>query len=97
MRFELGAYALKPDIHVIAPWREWDLTSREKLLAYAQEHGIPVEKKRGNESPYSMDATLLHISYEGGVLEDPWIEPDDSMWSRTVSQKLRPTKQRALS
>jgi argininosuccinate synthase len=90
VRFELGAYALKPDIHVIAPWREWDLTSREKLLAYAQEHGIPVEKKRGNESPYSMDATLLHISYEGGVLEDPWIEPDDSMWSRTVSPETAP-------
>lgn len=90
VRFELGAYALKPDIHVIAPWREWDLTSRQKLLAYAQEHGIPVEKKRGTESPYSMDATLLHVSYEGGVLEDPWIEPDDSMWSRTVSPETAP-------
>ncbi|TDJ63831.1 MAG: argininosuccinate synthase [Proteobacteria bacterium] len=90
VRFELGAYALKPDIHVIAPWREWDLTSREKLLAYAQEHGIPVEKKRGTESPYSMDATLLHVSYEGGVLEDPWIEPDDGMWSRTVSPETAP-------
>ncbi|MCH6583718.1 MAG: argininosuccinate synthase [Gammaproteobacteria bacterium] len=90
VRFELGAYALKPDIHVIAPWREWDLTSRQKLLAYAQEHGIPVEKKRGTESPYSMDATLLHVSYEGGVLEDPWIEPDDGMWSRTVSPETAP-------
>lgn len=90
VRFELGAYALKPDIHVIAPWREWDLTSREKLLAYAQEHGIPVEKKRGTEPPYSMDATLLHVSYEGGVLEDPWIEPDDGMWSRTVSPETAP-------
>ncbi|MFP5345298.1 MAG: argininosuccinate synthase, partial [Gammaproteobacteria bacterium] len=74
VRFELGYYALKPDVHVIAPWREWDLTSREKLLNYAEKHGIPVEMKRGKKSPYSMDANLLHISYEGGVLEDPWAE-----------------------
>jgi len=80
VRFELGAYALKPDIKIIAPWREWDLLSREKLLAYAEQHGIPVEMKRGTKSPYSMDANLLHISYEGGVLEDPWSEPEEEMW-----------------
>ncbi len=85
VRFELAAYALNPDIRVIAPWREWDLGSRERLVDYAEKHGIPVEKKRGTESPYSMDANLLHISYEGGVLEDPWIEPDEDMWSRTVT------------
>jgi argininosuccinate synthase len=73
VRFELGAYALKPDVKVIAPWREWDLTSREKLMAYAEQHGIPVDfAKAGKKSPYSMDANLLHISYEGGILEDPW-------------------------
>ncbi len=70
-------YALKPDVRVIAPWREWDLTSREKLLAYAEQHGIPIEKKKGQRSPYSMDANLLHISYEGGVLEDTWTEAED--------------------
>ncbi len=90
MRFELGAYALKPDIRVIAPWREWDLTSREKLLAYAEQHGIPVEMKRGRKSPYSMDANLLHISYEGGVLEDPWAEPEEDMWRWTVAPERAP-------
>ncbi|MEN8261631.1 MAG: argininosuccinate synthase, partial [Pseudomonadota bacterium] len=85
VRFELGAYALRPDIHVIAPWREWDLTSRETLLAYAEQHGIPVEMKRGKSSPYSMDANLLHISYEGGLLEDPWAEPEEAMWRWSVS------------
>src|SRR5690606_15674212 len=70
VRFELGAYALRPDIQIIAPWREWDLTSRQKLLAYAEQHGIPVEMKKGKASPYSMDANLLHISYEGRILED---------------------------
>jgi argininosuccinate synthase len=84
VRFELGAYALKPDIKIIAPWREWDLTSRDTLLAYADKHGIPIEAKRKKGSPYSMDANLLHISYEGGELEDPWFEPDESMWRRTV-------------
>ena len=74
VRFELGAYALKPDIKVIAPWREWDLNSREKLMAYAAEHNIAVDFNKGKKSPYSMDANLLHISYEGGVLEDPWAE-----------------------
>lgn len=90
VRFELGAYALKPDIKVIAPWREWDLTSRETLLAYAEHHQIPIEMKRGKASPYSMDANLLHISYEGGVLEDPWAAPEESMWRWTVSPESAP-------
>lgn len=90
VRFELGAYALRPDIKVIAPWREWQLTSREKLLAYAQQHGIPIEQKRGTQSPYSMDANLLHISYEGGVLEDPWAEAEEEMWRWTVSPLKAP-------
>ncbi|MDH5231051.1 MAG: argininosuccinate synthase [Gammaproteobacteria bacterium] len=90
VRFELGYYALKPDVHVIAPWREWDLNSREKLLAYAETHGIPIEQKRGKKSPYSMDANLLHISYEGGILEDPWAEPEADMWRWTVSPEQAP-------
>lgn len=90
VRFELGAYALKPDVKVIAPWREWDLTSREKLLAYAEQQGIPIEAKRKGGSPYSMDANLLHISYEGGQLEDPWCEPEESMWRWTVSPEEAP-------
>lgn len=90
VRFELGYYALNPDIHVIAPWREWDLNSREKLLDYAEKHGIPIEKKAGQKSPYSMDANLLHISYEGGILEDPWAEPEESMWRWTVSPEVAP-------
>ncbi len=92
VRFELGAYALRPDIHIIAPWREWDLNSREKLLAYASEHGISVEMKRGKASPYSMDANLLHISYEGGILEDPWAEPEEEMWRWSVSPQAAPDK-----
>lgn len=90
VRFELGAYALKPDVQVIAPWREWDLNSREKLLAYAEQAGISVEQKRGKKSPYSMDANLLHISYEGGILEDPWAEPEEDMWRWTVSPEKAP-------
>ncbi len=90
VRFELGAYALKPGIKVIAPWREWDLNSREALMKYAEEHDIPVEQKRGNKSPYSMDANLLHISYEGDLLEDPWAEPEESMWRWTVSPEKAP-------
>ena len=90
VRFELGYYALKPDVHVIAPWREWDLNSREKLMAYAEQHGISVEKKRGKKSPYSMDANLLHISYEGGVLEDPWASAEEDMWRWTVSPEQAP-------
>ncbi|PHS24679.1 MAG: argininosuccinate synthase [Methylophaga sp.] len=90
VRFELGAYALSPEIQVIAPWREWDLTSRQSLLDYAQQHGIPVEMKRGKKSPYSMDANLLHISYEGDILEDPWTEPEQSMWRWTISPENAP-------
>ena len=92
VRFELGAYALSPDIQVIAPWREWDLNSRQSLLDYAEKHGIPVEMKRGKKSPYSMDANLLHISYEGDILEDPWTEPEDSMWRWTVSPENAPNE-----
>jgi argininosuccinate synthase len=91
VRFELGAYALKPDVKVIAPWREWDLLSREKLMKYAEEHGIAVDfAKKGKKSPYSMDANLLHISYEGGILEDPWSEPEEDMWRWTVSPERAP-------
>jgi argininosuccinate synthase len=92
VRFELGYYALRPDIRIIAPWREWDLSSREKLMAYAEKRGIPVEMKRGKKSPYSMDANLLHISYEGGILEDPWKEPEESMWRWTVAPEKAPNK-----
>ncbi len=92
VRFELGAYALRPDIKVIAPWREWDLTSRQALLAYADKHGIPIEMKKGKASPYSMDANLLHISYEGGILEDPWAEPEEEMWRWSVSPENAPDK-----
>ena len=90
VRFELGAYALRPDIHIIAPWREWDLSSRQSLLAYAEKHGIAVENKKGKKSPYSMDANSLHISYEGDILEDPWAEPEESMWRWTVSPENAP-------
>jgi argininosuccinate synthase len=93
VRFELGAYALKPDVAVIAPWREWDLNSREKLMTYAEQHSIPVDfKKKGKKSPYSMDANLLHISYEGGILEDPWAEPEEDMWRWSVSPEAAPDK-----
>ena len=91
VRFELGAYALNPDIKIIAPWREWDLLSREKLLAYAEKHGIPVEMKhKAGGSPYSMDANLLHISFEGRHLEDPAAEPEEDMWRWTVSPEKAP-------
>ena len=93
VRFELGAYALMPEVRIIAPWREWDLLSREKLLRYADAHGIPVDfKKRRGQAPYSMDANLLHISYEGGVLEDPNFEPEESMWRMTVSPSKAPNR-----
>ncbi len=91
VRFELGAYALNPNIKVIAPWREWDLLSREKLMAYAEQHDIPVEMKhKQGGSPYSMDANLLHISYEGRHLENPAAEAEDSMWRWTVSPEAAP-------
>ena len=92
VRFELGYYALEPNIHVIAPWREWNLTSREKLLKYAEKHRIPVEMKKQSGSPYSMDANLLHISFEGRILEDPSREPEESMWRWTVSPEKAPNR-----
>ena len=93
VRFELGAYALMPNVKVIAPWREWDLLSREKLLAYAEQHGIPIEMKhKKGGSPYSMDANLLHISYEGRHLENPGAEAEESMWRWTVSPEKAPNK-----
>lgn len=90
VRFELGAYALKPGIKVIAPWREWDLTSRETLMAYCEKHNIPVDFSKKKKSPYSMDANLLHISYEGGVLENPWTEAEEDMWRWSVSPEAAP-------
>ncbi|MDN5870309.1 MAG: argininosuccinate synthase, partial [Nitrococcus sp.] len=97
VRFELGYYGLDPDIKVIAPWREWDLLSREKLLAYAEEHGIPIEgRKEGGGSPYSMDANLLHISYEGGVLEDPWTPAQEDMWRWTRAAERAPDRPRMI-
>jgi argininosuccinate synthase len=93
VRFELGAYALKPGIKVIAPWREWDLTSRETLMTYCEQRNIPVDfAKDKKKSPYSMDANLLHISYEGGVLEDPWTECEESMWRWSVAPEAAPDK-----
>ncbi|MAZ45731.1 MAG: argininosuccinate synthase [Gammaproteobacteria bacterium] len=85
VRFEIGAYALNPDITVVAPWREWELKSRESLVAFCEENDIPVDYQRGPKSPYSMDANLLHISYEGDNLEDPWEGPEEDMWRWTVS------------
>jgi argininosuccinate synthase len=93
VRFELGAYALKPGIKVIAPWREWDLTSRETLMAYCEQRNIPVDfAKNKKKSPYSMDANLLHISYEGGVLENPWTEAEADMWRWSVAPEAAPDK-----
>ncbi|MAM71111.1 MAG: argininosuccinate synthase [Gammaproteobacteria bacterium] len=92
VRFELGAYALAPGIKIIAPWREWDLNSREKLMAYCAKHQIAVDHDRGKKSPYSMDANLLHISYEGGILEDPAAEPEEDMWLWSVSPENAPDK-----
>ncbi len=96
VRFELGAYALDPKIRIIAPWREWDLNSREKLLAYAEKKGIPIEGKQKVGSPYSMDANMLHISYEGGLLEDPWSEPEESMWRWTVAPEKAPNSSESI-
>jgi argininosuccinate synthase len=92
VRFELTAYALKPDVKVIAPWREWDLNSRKKLIEYAMQHQIPVPKDKHGEAPYSMDANLLHISYEGKALEDPWTEPSEDMFRLSVSPENAPDK-----
>ncbi|MEO8039354.1 MAG: argininosuccinate synthase [Betaproteobacteria bacterium] len=98
VRFELGAYALMPNVKIIAPWREWDLLSRDKLLAYADKHAIPVDfkKRKGGGAPYSMDANLLHISYEGGILEDPDFAAEDSMWRITVSPEKAPNKAQVI-
>ncbi len=96
VRFELGAYALNPEIKIIAPWREWDLNSREKLLAYAAQHGIQIEAKKGGGSPYSLDANLLHISYEGGELEDPWCAPNENMWLWSVSPERAPDEAESI-
>lgn len=91
VRFEMGAYALMPGVHVIAPWREWDLNSREKLMQYCEDHNIEVDfAKNKKKSPYSMDANLLHISYEGGILEDPWAEAEEDMWRWSVSPEQAP-------
>ncbi len=93
VRFELGAYALMPGVQVIAPWREWSLSSRESLMKYAEEHGIDIDyKKQSKKSPYSMDANLLHISYEGDQLENPWAEPEEDMWRWSVSPEAAPDK-----
>ncbi len=92
VRFELGYYALKPDIKVIAPWREWDLSSRTKLIEYAEQHQIPVAMDKRGEAPYSMDANLLHISYEGKALEDPWVEHGEEMFLRSVSPENAPNE-----
>ena len=98
VRFELGAYALKPGIQVIAPWREWDLNSREALMGYCKQHNIPVDfAKAQKKSPYSMDANLLHISYEGDVLEDPWVPPEEEMWRWTVSPESAPDQAEELT
>ncbi len=95
VRFELAAYALNPKIKIIAPWREWDFVSRSDLMQYAKKHNIAVDFDKGKKSPYSMDANLLHTSYEGGILENPWSKPDESMWMRTKSiekSKSKPQK-----
>jgi argininosuccinate synthase len=90
VRFELGYYALNPGIHVIAPWREWDLDGRQRLLEYARAHQIDIPRDKEDEPPYSTDANLLHISYEGRALEDPWVEPSDAMFTRSVSPEMAP-------
>ena len=96
VRFELSAYALNPDIKIIAPWREWDLNSRDKLLSYATSNKIPVDANKKDTPPYSMDANLLHISYEGKILEDPWSSPPEDMWRWTISPKNAPNEAEEL-
>ncbi|MDI9408047.1 MAG: argininosuccinate synthase [Candidatus Pacebacteria bacterium] len=96
VRFELGYYALQPDIQVIAPWRLWDLNSRTKLLDYAEQHQIPIARDKRGEPPYSTDANLLHISYEGKALEDPWVEPDEDMFTRSVNPAMAPDQPEAV-
>jgi len=96
VRFELAAYALNPKIKIIAPWREWDFVSRSDLMAYAKKHDIAVDFDKGKKSPYSMDANLLHTSYEGGILEDPWKKPEESMWMRTKSLEKSKSKSQSI-
>ena len=97
VRFELGAYALKPGVSIIAPWREWDLSSRESLMAYCEKHDIAVDySSNKKKSPYSMDANLLHISYESGILEDPWVEAEEEMWRWSVSPEAAPDEARYI-
>ena len=96
VRFEFGAYALDPDIRVIAPHREWEINSREALMEYCRKHAIPVDYEQSGEAPYSMDANLLHISYEGGILEDPGTAPDDDMWRWTVSPEDAPDEPQSI-
>ena len=96
VRFELGYYAFEPGITVIAPWREWDLESRNKLIDYAEKHQIPIERDKRGEPPYSIDANLLHTSFEGRALEDPWVEPDEAMFVRTVSPEAAPDEARTV-
>ena len=97
VRFELGAAALNPQLKIIAPWREWKLNSRESLIDYAKQHNIPIENKRGNAPPYSMDANLLHISYEGDLLEDPWQAPPKDMWLRTTEPDQAPDEAQEIT
>ena len=96
VRFELGYYAFEPGITVIAPWREWDLDSRTKLLDFAEKHQIPIERDKRGEPPYSIDTNLLHTSFEGRALEDPWVEPDEAMFIRTVSPEAAPDAARTI-
>src|ERR687885_2205407 len=96
VRFELGYYALKPDVTVIAPWREWDLRSREQLIDFAEAHQIPIAKDKRGEAPFSVDANLLHSSSEGKVLEDPWEEPDEMVWQRTIRPEDAPDRATAI-
>ena len=96
VRFELAAHALDPELRVIAPWREWNLNSREALLEFCRDRDIPVDDAGEGQSPYSMDANLLHISYEGGRLKDPWNAPDESMWRWTVAPELAPDAPRSV-
>ena len=96
VRFELGYYAHDPAIRVIAPWRDWDIDSREALVAYAEQHQIPIPRDKRGEPPYSTDANLLHISYEGKALEDPWVAPDEGMFTRSVSPQSAPDRPTAV-
>ena len=96
VRFEISAYALKPDIKIIAPWREWDLNSRQRLIEYAEQHSIPIPRDKRGEAPYSTDANLLHISYEGKILEDPWVAPNEEMYTRSIAPEQAPDEPRVI-